>query len=732
MKKQKTIHGENKLSLLSTVGLPDVPSVGRNPKRSKEQIKQEELTDVQANAKVTDIKSNNNIINNDIVTSVYNGEPNSPDYIGNINSIRNRIPTFKQRVNDDYRTNSIGPDPPSEANIDIFGVIIKGIGNEAYLFYMVSKFVLFDRRYINYNVYKKPAVNDVNAGWTFQYSLVAYTSSSQVGSWRLCITEAGNRLNKFDDYVQSTTLHYKICQKMSQLYYDRRLLWADEPTDATNERGDIPNYVQINAEATQRNAARNPFVQGVKSALDYDPYVMEGGPNQYLSYPVVYVKTNPNNIITDIVINRGIPDMFDFWSGSRFNPYPNGKCGDNNFNEIQIIKSLKDFSNLLSKYYTPKEHTFLYEDHMTYNTPTDRKRFESTAQVFLIRSQKKDIPLESNEYPDCPEYIDQICVFYTMQQFKPDLRTLELNVAGSYVQTMPFPCYIVNQLGLYLFYYKCGFYVCKPLEYSTQCRLLEYIRDDGNKIMIPVEIIENYNSVGYRHSANYPFFEIYNYEDADKEIIYQYREHQQAIIRTLPINANADLVAAVARPNAAAAAAPLNPDVFSDQRGMQRFLTIEYPFLKRELQAVSSIEPSDLKQIPGQGLIPGPTLSETGKSKLFTMTINNPINEIEEKLSRDDIARSMSLNKAYTYLQSVGRAALFRIIKTIGINIKDVPTNNNSVPVIPISGGKKTNRNRKRYKNKRHTNKRKKCKQRQMKKKTNKRQKKRLTKKRYM
>jgi hypothetical protein len=95
----------------------------------------------------------------------------------------------------------------------------------------------------------------------------------------------------------------------------------------------------------------------------------------------------------------------------------------------------------------------------------------------------------------------------------------------------------------------------------------------------------------------------------------------------------------------------------------------------------------------------------------------------------------MSLNKAYEYLQDVGRAALVHIRKTIGINQKDVPSSPfdaNSIPVIPISGGKKTNKNIKQYKNKRHTNKRKKCKQPQMKRKTMKRQKKRQTKKKHM
>jgi hypothetical protein len=306
---------------------------------------------------------------------------------------------------------------------------------------------------------------------------------------------------------------------------------------------------------------------------------------------------------------------------------------------------------------------------------------------------------------------------YDPSVVKPDpVYPAGLDVAGSYVQSMMLPYYIVNQLGLYLFYYKCGFYVCKPLEYTTQCRVLEYIRNDGNTTLIPIEIIENYKFVGYRNSANYPFFcpTIYNYSPDDINNIYRYYEHnyeiQQAIIRTMPINNDATM---------AATTVPLAPAVPQ----MARTLTIEYPILKRELEetlrptSIRINEQTDLEQIqiPGQASISGPILSETGKQKFLSMSIVNPNNTIRPTIiTQDELDKSTSLNKAYTYLQGVVRIARDRIKKVISFNQKDVPINNNSVPVIPISGGRyrrKTNKNKnqKRYKdNSRKTNKKRK------------------------
>jgi hypothetical protein len=624
------------------------------------------------------------------------------------------LPAFVEGVYDPYRESLIGNNPPTPENISIFGVEIDGIDGK-YLFYIVSKFVLFDRRYINYNVYKK-----VNGRWVFLYSLVAYTSSSQVGSWRLCITEAGNRLNKFDDYVQSTTLHYKICQKMCELYYDPRLLWANEPVRDTPDG-------PVNNETQARNAARNPIVQGVQSARDYDPFVMEGGAYQYLSYPEAYSKTNPNYIITGIVRGRGIPDIFNFWSNN-----VRGKCGDKDYivdgqltilSEQRIIKFLDEFSGKLSDNYTPRQHAFLYNDHMTYNTPTDRKRFSSEATIFLIRSEKNpDSDKLLHNYhrrSEYPQFIDQICVFYKMRQ-ENENGDVELDVAGSYAQSMPLPLHIVNQLGLYLFYYKGGPYICKPLEYSSQCRVMEYAAPDK---IIPIEILENYKFVGFRYSAHYPFYEIYDYDKNDKNIIDKYREGQ-AIIRTLPIKTDDDLASITATNPAAAVAA------IASVQGMPRFLTIQYPFLRRDLEAVQRVI------IPQRDLEPGPglKLSETGKNHFLTLSITaDPANiNIQNVIAEQpQPQRSNSFNKILLYGKNLLHNAQ---IKLSGFFLKDVPTELNSVPVISISGGQKTNKtkNKKQYKNKLQTYKRKKCKQQKIKRKTKKNHKKRTTKKRSL
>lgn len=637
---------------------------------------------------------------------------------------------------------------PIPENIKRFGVVIEGIGDKipdtqtsgdkTYLFYMLSKFVLFDRRYINYNVYTKPAVvAAADAAWEFQYSLVAYTSSSQVGSWRLCLTEAGNRLNKFDDYVQSTTLHYKICKKMAELYYEPYLLWADELENNLAPGAEPPEEVRA------RNLARNTYQNNNGVAMPYDPFVMEGGTHQYFAYPKIYKKTDPNLIMTNIILNRGIPDMFNFWTEAR------GKCGDDIFFEDGILKNVTIFSNLLNENYQPISHTFLYGDRMVYVTYTNKKLFRSEAKVFLIRSKKRD-----DVILDLPEYIDQICVFYTMKQWasnqwkneginyasteKPVIfdRLSDLDVAGSYVQSMPLPYYIVNQLGLYLFYYKCGFYVCKPLEYSTQCRVLEYIRANRNPTLIPIEIIESYKFVGFRNSANYPFFcpELYNYNPDDIEAISHYYEHnidiQQSLIRTMPINNDADLalippepVAGVPIPVAAA--------------GIQRVLTIDYPFLEREFKAVRILPlPSDFVSIPGRTR----TLSKSGKQKYLMKYIGNPNRDIanDSNIGQPEIAASPSLNKAYTFLRDAVHVAVARLRRVMSFDQKDVPVNlATGVPVIPISGGyyrkRKTTKNQynKRKTTKNQYKKRKTLKNQYKKRKTTKNQyKKRKTKKR--
>ena len=129
------------------------------------------------------------------------------------------------------------PDVPALAtNNDPLSVIISG-----YTFTLVSKSVLHDRRYVNFDVFRNKEEREPI------YELAAYTSSSQVGSWRLCIRN-GNNLDKFDDYVQSTLLHWKLSKLCCDNFYSNYLKWDDE-----NHHGET----KYNITVAQRNFLRN-------------------------------------------------------------------------------------------------------------------------------------------------------------------------------------------------------------------------------------------------------------------------------------------------------------------------------------------------------------------------------------------------------------------------------------------------------------------------------------------
>jgi hypothetical protein len=118
---------------------------------------------------------------------------------------------------------------------------------DRYIFKLISKCVLFDRRFVNFNVYRRSnagedgSVTDIQIDgirWKLIHELTAYASSSQVGAWRLCKNEPGNRLNKFDDYVQSTVIQWKLARFICFWFYRYQLPWDKEPEV---REGDILN-----------------------------------------------------------------------------------------------------------------------------------------------------------------------------------------------------------------------------------------------------------------------------------------------------------------------------------------------------------------------------------------------------------------------------------------------------------------------------------------------------------
>jgi hypothetical protein len=486
---------------------------------------------------------------------------------------------------------------------------------------------------------------------------------------------------------------------------------------------------QVTAATQARNIARNSIqADGVIVATDYSN-VMEGGLQQYLSYPPVYFKSNPDPALTRIIVGRGIPDMFNFWSeydGQGVIRHKKGTCGSKELPEIQIIQHLKDFTELLTAAYQPIIHIFLYDDKMTYVTQ-DKKLFKSTAQVFLIISKKNR--------EDLPTFIMQVCVYYTIEQWiippimnvfeeqgflnqflegNIDLRMqqqgfkLQMRIYGSYVMGMPVPDWRVNQLGLPPLNIIGDLSTCKPMEYITQCRIMEYLGLQGNpSVKIPVELIENYHSVAHRHSANFPFNIIYGLTPGEIEIIYKYRE-DNAVLRAMPINTDNDLDFLDREIQASAAAAAIQADIQAAK--IPRFLTIEYPFLEKDAQKMGV---ALNQRYVGQNK----TLTEDGKQILLS-SVQKENFGFEGMV---DPTRQNSFNKTLNLLKTVNEKIIGGIqqginsIRTFTIQLKD----SDGGPVV-TSGGRKTrknmkktnkNKNKKQYKNKRNTNKRKKCKQ---------------------
>jgi hypothetical protein len=538
---------------------------------------------------------------------------------------------------------------------------------EQYKFTLIEKIVIFDRRYVNFNVYSIPDDNNkkidkenevikqifkaenneelvqaiiiilnkidtienkINSIRTlFKMSkmtiekqelyigqlsgiiksdrkytqlihrLTVYASSSQVGSWRLCKTEPVNRLNKFDDYVQSTVIQWKLTRFICYWFYRPELLWADETVPQNPQ---TPQQQQLIVDTRNRNNIRNnrvPFVypqtypvtpQGGFPQNRNTPaaipvyYVMEDRLYAYQSFPQSYNdRTEPDNNITCKIVDRGLGSIQcyniehpDICSNNKNCPLPapcpfqywndNGKCGDN-FDEVTIKGQLNKFSDILNEFYNIEQEngsmkiTELYTDCMVY------KNFKQDAHVFKVRL----IPIPDNNlcYPNSdpaiPEPVispnqinfyrqpvDLVFVHYTIQQWTnpnyepnecedvnniPGPRKInpKFNVQGYYILTI-IPTQVLNvrppeitscefnaitEIGLFKNYIKAGYYICKPLDYKSQCR--EYSFDAAGRLTV---INLEYFFTGTRYNPLWPFKTLFSYNDLDIEALSKYSE----------------------------------------------------------------------------------------------------------------------------------------------------------------------------------------------------------------
>ena len=436
----------------------------------------------------------------------------TPDVIRNI-----LIPTRERN----HKFNSFLPNtPPPQCNNIIDGLYIT-IGE--FVFVLKSKFILFDRRYINYNVIEFQTNK-------LLHCLTAYTSSSQVGSWRLCMTEAGNRLNKFDDYVQSTVIHWLLSKFFAENFYSPTLPWASEPNGGDSIRTKDP-VDDTNRTGDNRNASRITPA----GAIDVE-YVREGANFEYIIFPIEYVRTDNNDDIVKQILGRGKRTIkpFNYWTPDK------GTCGTYKIEKLDITPVLKEFSNLLETTYTvetPVEE--LYSDKMKYIT-LEGKYFEQNARVFraklnLIAGQegkKVDIiyvHYEIRQWINVDDYTHDQTIINQINQridLNPEEKDTEINsrinpeinVRGFYVLSVLqpdsdiLPYYNINQLGLYITYVKAGYYVCKPLDYEAQCSF------PGNTVN------ENYRFIGFRYSHLFPFNKIYGFTPDQISLLETYSE----------------------------------------------------------------------------------------------------------------------------------------------------------------------------------------------------------------
>jgi hypothetical protein len=439
--------------------------------------------------------------------------------------------------------------------VSINGLTIK-IGLK--YFTLVRKYVLFDRRYIDFNIYNSDPNN--NAGVLPEHMLTAYASSSQVGAWRLCKTEEGNRLNKFDDYVQSTVIHVILAKFICEKFYTQELLWADEPT--TDAR--FPAVIQ------QRNQTRNNLTHftynvlqlpvplnmpqvGIPAAIPIY-YVMEDRQYAYQTYPEEYLRrTQADGNITSLIRDRGLtePCPFNYWIN-------NGTCGDYiTQGEPEIKRRLDVFSQQMDAFYDIETNgqgkmkiTELYKDCMVY------KNFKQSATIFKVRLTPKIEEDEEDEDEECntplqKQTIDIVFVQYTIKQWDERYEPRECNdptnekkppnisIPGYYILTIiptfgsnaPINFNTITDIGLFVQYIKAGFYACKPLDYKRQCKMDTFTEDNSMPSIINYE----YVSIANRLNNQFPFYKLFSFNAQMREALKTYNENPIIIPGKTPI-----------------------------------------------------------------------------------------------------------------------------------------------------------------------------------------------------
>jgi hypothetical protein len=137
-----------------------------------------------------------------------------------------------------------------------------------YKFTLISKTDASFKGYYNKNYHmvfteerKKVVITSQNIRTGEQKRFYAYTSVSQLGTWRLCILEPNNRLNKFDNYIQATLIDIRL-QNFINMNFD--LLPYSEASDTFSSKLTSNQIAQItSSNKSEKTANAFNYEEGV-------------------------------------------------------------------------------------------------------------------------------------------------------------------------------------------------------------------------------------------------------------------------------------------------------------------------------------------------------------------------------------------------------------------------------------------------------------------------------------
>lgn len=133
-----------------------------------------------------------------------------------------------------------------------FTLISKTVASSKGYYSINQKFVILEDR-------NKVVITSEKNGSGEKKRFYAYTSVSQLGTWRLCIIDSKNHLNKFDNYIQATLIDIRL-QNFINMNFD--LLPYSESSDTFTRRLVENEIKSITKRGEQINDAFN-YQEGI-------------------------------------------------------------------------------------------------------------------------------------------------------------------------------------------------------------------------------------------------------------------------------------------------------------------------------------------------------------------------------------------------------------------------------------------------------------------------------------